>query len=326
MMNRRTFLGGLMLGTVVAPFASEAQQPGKVFQIGVLSSQLPESPMWAPFHEGLRELGYVEGKNIAFKWQSPRFRAGRFPDLAVELVRGKVDVVVAGDNPAIAAAQRATETIPIVMVLAMDPVASGFVRSLARPGGNITGLTTQAPELHGKALQLLKEAVPTASRVAILWDPTEPGRREIAKEAESAGQALGLRVQLLEARSPSELESRFMAMAREGVEAVQVQPSQMIGGHREQIAKLAVRSRLPTIAVFRPFPEIGGLMSYGLSYSAQYRRAAYYVAKLLGGARASDLPIEQPTKFKFVINLKTAKALGLTIPQSILLRADEVIQ
>ena len=244
-MDRRDFISLVVGAVIAAPLAGEAQ-PGNVRRIGVLTSQAPESPMWTPFHEGLREHGYVEGQNIAFKWQSAGFRAERFPDLAAELARVKVDVIVATDNPAIAAAQRATGTIPIVMVLAQDPIASGFASSLARPGSNITGLTTQAPELHAKALQLLKETVPTASRVAVLWDPTEPGRREIAKEAESAGRALKLPVRLLEARSPSDLESLFTAMAREGVEAVQIQGSQMIGAHRAQIAALAVWRTRPT--------------------------------------------------------------------------------
>src|SRR5262245_25742391 len=220
-MDRRRFLLASLAGALAAPHATEAQhQAGKVWRIGVLTGQSPESSMWAPFRERLREFGYIEGKNITLKWQMSGGQAGRFSDLAAELVRLKVDAIVATDNPAIAAARQATGTIPIVMVLAQDPVAAGFAGSLARPGGNITGLSAQAPEGQGKALQLLKEAVPTVSRVAVLWDPTEPGRREIAKEAETAGPRLGLHVQLLEARGAAELDSLFTAMARERVEAV----------------------------------------------------------------------------------------------------------
>ena len=210
-----TYLGALALSLVflAAPPAVEAQA-GKVWRIGVLTgAPTGESPRWAPFREALREFGYVEGQNIALEWRPSGGKAERFPDLAAELVRLKVDVIVADGNPAIAAAQRATRTIPIVMVLAMDPVASGFAGSLARPGGNITGLSVQATDLHGKTLQLLKEAVPTASRVAVLWDPTEPGRELQAKEAEVAARALGLQAQLLEARGPAELDSVFAAMA-----------------------------------------------------------------------------------------------------------------
>ena len=336
----------LALGLTLAPLTAKAQQAGKISQIGLLSNAPPDAPRLVPFREGLRDLGYIEGKNIAFVWRPSHGRTERFTDLADELVRLKVDVIVAPDNPTIAAAQKATKTIPIVMILAMDPVATGFVGSLARPGGNITGLTTQSPETQGKTLQLLKEAVPSLSRVAILWDPTEPGRREVAREAEGAARVLGLYVQLVEAGRPADLESVFAAMARDRVGAVLVQASQMLGQHRPRIAELAIKHRLPTMGIGRWFTESGpaqatanwsearvpldhmpgGLLSYGPNYSAQYRRAAYYVAKLLGGSKATDLPVEQPTHFEFVINLKTAKALGLTIPPSVLGRADQVIE
>ena len=325
MMDRRAFIA-ICGGPLLAPLLGEAQETGRVWRVGALSGQPPESPMWAPFRQQLRELGYVEGQNIVIEWRSSSGRAERFPDLAAELVLLKTDVIVAGDNPAIAAAQRATKITPIVMVLAMDPVATGFVQSLARPGGNITGLNTLGPELSRKTLQLLKEAVPTASRVAVLWDPTEPGRREIAKESEDAARALGLQVQLVAARSPDELDRLFATMNRDRLDAVIVHASGMINAHRQRIAGLATKGRLPTMSPARWFAEAGGLMSYGVSYNAQFRRAAHYVDKILKGARPADLPVEQPTRFEFVINLKTAKALGLTIPQSILLRADQVIE
>jgi ABC-type uncharacterized transport system substrate-binding protein len=320
-------LGALALSLILfaAPPAVDAQV-GKVWRIGVLSAATAESPRWAPFREALRQAGYVEGQNIALEWRSSGGRVERLPDLATELVRLKVDVIVADGNPSIAAVQRATKTIPIVMVLAMDPVASGFARNLARPGGNITGLSVQATDLHGKTLQLLKEAVPAASRVTVLWDPTEPGRQFQAKEAEVAARALGLQAQLMEARGPAELESVFAAMAGQKPDAVLVHPSQMIFTHRARIAELAARNRLPAMGIIRWFPEAGGLLSYGGRDSDRFQRAAHYVDKLLKGAKPADLPIEQPTKFELVINMKTAKRLGLTVSQSLLLQADLVIE
>ena len=316
----------VVLVLLTVPLAAGAQPAGKVWRIGILAGAPREEPRWAPFHQELRERGYVEGQNIAFEWRVSGGQAERFPDLAAELVRLKVDVIVAPTNPAIAAAQRATSTIPIVMVLAMDPVRTAFVGSLARPGGNITGLTVQGTDRQGKALQLLKDAMPTASRVAVLWDPTEPGRRMQATEAEDAARALGLEVHLLEARSPAELDSLFTAMARERVDAVLVHPSQMLWTHRARIAALAAQSRLPTMGVTSWWAEAGGLMSYGPNLVDQHRRAAYYVDRILKGTKPADLPVEQPMKFEFIINLTTAKALGITMPPSLLLLADEVIQ
>jgi putative ABC transport system substrate-binding protein len=291
-----------------------------------MTSASPESDRGRALREGLREFGYVEGQNIAFEWRVSGGRAERFPDFAAELVGLKVDVIVAADNPAIAAAQKATRTTPIVMVLATDPVGTGFVGSLARPGGNITGLTVQAPELQGKRLQLLKEVVPHASRVAVLWDSTEPGRRAPVREAEVAARALGLQLQLLEVRSASELDSLFTAMARERADAILVEPSQRTNAHRALIAELAAKSRLPTMGPVEWFVEAGGLMIYAPNGVTNFRRAASYVDRILKGAKAGDLPVEQPTKFELVVNMKTAKALGITIPQSVLLRADRLIE
>ena len=268
----------------------------------------------------------MEGQNIAFEWRVSDGQVERLPDLAAELVRLQVDVIVATDNPAIAAAQRATSTIPIVMVLAMDPVRTGFVGSLARPGGNTTGLTVQGTDLQGKALQLLQEAVPTVSRVAVLWVPTEPGRHVQATEAAEAARALGLEVHLLELRSPTELESLFTAMVRERVDAVLVQAGQIIGTHRERLAALAAQHRLPTMGLALWWAEAGGLMSYGARDLDLYQRAASYVDKILQGTLAAELPVEQPIRFTLIINLKTAEALGLTIPPLLLFQADQVIQ
>ena len=319
-------LTALVLLLLAAPLIAQAQQPGKFPRIGVLTSASPESDRGRALREGLREFGYVEGRNIAFEWRESGGRADRFPDFAAELASLKVNVIVAADNPAIAAAQKATRTIPIVMVLASDPVGTGFVGSLARPGGNITGMTMQAPELQGKRLQLLKEFVPRISRVTILWDATEPGRRAAVREAEIAARALGLQTQLLELRSASELDGLFAAMARERADAILVEPSQRANAYRARIAELALKSRLPTMGPVEWFVEAGGLMVYGPNGVANFRRAASHVDRILKGAKAGDLPVEQPTKFELAINMKTAKALGLTIPHSLLLRVDRVIE
>ena len=328
MITRRRIVIAIGAGALTAPLASFAQQPpGKVPRVGILTGAYGfESPRWMPFRDALRELGYVEGRTIAIEARSSGGKAERFPDLAAELVGLKVDVIVATDNPAIAAARGATSTIPIVMVLSMDPVATGFVGSLARPGGNVTGLTVLGTELQGKSLQLLKEAVPSATRVAVLWVPAEPGRQIQAKEAEVAARALGLQVRLVEMRSPDEIDSLFTAMARDRLHAVLVHPSQLTFAHRVRIAEAATRNRLPTMGIIRWLPEAGGLMSYGGRDSDRFRRAAYFADKILKGARPADLPVEQPTKFELVINMKTAKALGIKIPNSILVRAEKVIE
>jgi ABC-type uncharacterized transport system substrate-binding protein len=242
------------------------------------------------------------------------------------LIRHNIDIIVAVDNPSIAAAQKATMTIPIIMVLATDPVGSAFVASLARPGGNITGLTNQVTELQSKALQLLKEAIPGVSRVAVLWDPTEPGRRANAEEAEVAARSLGLNAELVGAASPAELDRVFRAMAGKRPDAVLVQPSQTNFLHRARIAELAAKRRLPTMGWSAETVEAGWVMSYGSDILSLDRRAAYYVAKVLKGVKPAELPVEQPTKFEFVINMRTAKVLGLTIPPSLRLRADQVLE
>ncbi len=321
----------LAVSFALAPLAAGAQA-GKVPRIGVLvisaAAPGPGNPLFTVgvFRQGLRELDYVEGQNVALEVRSTDGRPDRLPDLAAELVRLKVDVILAPSNPVIAAAQKATTSIPIVMSNATDPVASGFVASLARPGGNITGLTIQSPDVAGKALQLFKEAVPGHARVAVLWDPAFPGGRQQLSEVEAAARALGVQLQLVETRSPSELDGAFAAVTRDRARAAFIAGSAMQFGGRARIAELAVKHHLPTMCVLREYVEAGCLIGYGTSLTDQFRRAAYFVDRILKGAKPADLPVEQPTKFYFIINLKTAKALGLTIPQSFLVRADEVIQ
>jgi putative ABC transport system substrate-binding protein len=326
-MDRRTFMSGMTLGFLAAPLAAGAQQPGKVYRIGFLSPRSSSDVgRLAAFRQGLRELGYVEGQNIAIESRWAEGEYGRLPGLAAELVRLKVDVIVTYAAPAIQAAKRATGTIPIVMAGAIDPVASGLVTSVARPGGNITGLSLMAPDLVGKQLAILKEVVPTVSRVALLGNPANTGNAPQLRHAQDAARVLGMRLQFLEARGPGEIDGAFTAMTRARAGAVIVLVDGMLADHRARIADLAVKSRLPAIYGLSDYPEAGGLMAYGPSVLDRFRRAATYVDKLLKGAKPADLPVEQPTKFELTVNLRAAGALGLTIPSSVLARADHVIQ
>jgi putative tryptophan/tyrosine transport system substrate-binding protein len=310
-----------------APLAAVEAQAGKVFRTGYLSfTNESGQPYIRAFRQGLLELGHVEGQNVALEIRSGDGRPERYPGLAAELVRVKADLILTGGNPAIEAAHKATTSIPIVMVAASDPVASGFVASLARPGGNITGLTTQAPDVAGKALQLLKEAVPQLSRVAVLWDPGLPGGRQTLSEVEAAAPVLGLQLHALKVRNPGELDGAFAAAARNRAGAAFISAGNTTFFNRVRVAELAVTRRLPTIGIAREYAEAGCLIGYGASVTDQFRRAAYLADKILKGAKAADLPVEQPTKFYFAIKLKTAKALGLSIPQPLLLRADQVIE
>ena len=281
------------------------------------------------FRQGLRELGYVEGTDILVEYRTADNNMERSPDLARELVLLKVDVIVAPNTPAARAAPQATTTIPIVVPIMGDPVGDGRVSSLARSGGNITGLTFLGPELLPKRLALLKDALPKVSNVAALWHPSAYGERTISnmvKETEAAAQDLGVRLQFVAVHGPDELDRAFSTIATERADALIVFPSAMLFNERRRIVDLATRYRLPSTSMARELVELGGLMSYGASITDLQRRAAAYVDKIIKGAKPADLPVEQPTKFELVINLKTAKALGLTIPQSILLRADEVIE
>jgi putative ABC transport system substrate-binding protein len=314
-------------GLLAAPLAAEGQQATKSPRLGIL----PPGPLserahlWEAFRRGLRELGYVEGQNITLIFPSEEVRRERLPYLAAELVRLKVDIIVAATTEAVQAATKASKTIPIVSPVSLL-METGLVASLARPGGNITGLTIMSSDLSGKRLELLKSIVPGVSRIAVLSNPTAAIVPFQMREIEKAARTLGLRLQPVEARGSGDLEIAFQAAAKGGAGALITLDDALTLTHRTRIVKLAAESRLPAIYGFREFVDAGGLMSYAPNTVDMYRRAATYVDKILKGAKPADLPIEQPTKFELVINLKTAKALGLTIPHSLLLRADEVIQ
>jgi len=329
-MERRAFLAGMGAALLTTPLAAVAQQTGKVARIGYLGPTSPSSSssLLDAFRQGLRELGWVEGQNIVIDYRFAEGRYDRLPDLAAELVRLKVDLIVASPTPAVVAAKNATETIPIVMLSgSVDPVGLGFIASLARPGGNVTGLSYGVgPEIFSKALELLKETVPKVRRVAILSNPASPIQPLIIREVNVAARSVGVQLQLLEAQGPNEFDGAFAAMAKERVGALLVVADSLFIFHRTRLADLAARSRLPAAYGVREHVEAGGLMSYGPSLRDLFRRGATYVDKILKGAKPADLPVEQPTQFELVINLKTAKALGLTIPQSLLQRADELIQ
>ena len=332
-MDRRRFLCGVTLWTLTGQFAAEAQQPGKVPRVGYLTMLSRSDPTIRPlrnaFQEGLRELGYIEGQTIIIEWRFADGSRERLPGLAAELVRLKVDLIVAETTPAARAATQATATIPIVFNPIADPVGEGFVANLARPGGNATGLTQQSPELSGKRLELLVGAVSRATRVGVLAHsgvPSEKAVRGMFEHTETAARALGVQLRRLEVQDPRGLDRPFAAMSREKVGALIVLPSPMFLSERRLIVELAAKNRLPAMFSLSEFAEAGGLMSYGPKFPELWRRAAAYVDKILKGAKPADLPVEQPTKFEFVINLKTARALGLTIPQSILGRADQVIE
>jgi putative ABC transport system substrate-binding protein len=318
----------VILTTLFVPLAAQAQQAGKVPRIGFLGSTSPSdaSARLDAFRQGLRELGWAEGKNIVIEYRWAEGRQERFTDLAAELVRLKVDVIIAPISAAALAAKNATTTIPVVMLVVGDPVRLGVVASLARPGGNITGLTSVGDELFPKQLELLKEAVPRVSRVAVLWNPANPSHGPSLKSIEVAARSLGMEPQLQKARGPDEFDSAFAAMTRARAGALLVLSDTMFNLHRTRIADLALKARLPAMYGLREQVEAGGLVAYAANYADLFRRGAIYVDKILKGAKPGDLPVEQPTKFELVINLKTAKALGLTIPQSLLLRADELIQ
>jgi putative tryptophan/tyrosine transport system substrate-binding protein len=327
-MNRRdTMLALVALGSAAAPLASFAQQ-GKVWRVGFLSgSPASLSPHnAAAFLKGMRELGYIEGKNLVVEWRFADGNFDRLPSLAVELVQLKVDVIVAVASPAIGAAQKATTTVPIVMATTGDPVGSGFVKSLARPGGNITGLSNMNGDIGPKLLDLLRSVVPKLSRVAVLVSPTSTTYRAISESVQSAAQKAKVKTLMAEASSSQEVETAFSRMARENVDAVIVGASTFFTLQQRLVAELALKYRIPSMFGNPVNVEAGGLMSYGYKPTDNYVRAATYVDKILKGAKPGDLPVEQPVTLELVVNLKTAKTLGITIPQSILLRADAVIE
>ncbi len=328
MIRRRALIAGVAASLLAPPVA--AAQQTKRFSIGYLVAVTPGvvAPYAAAIEEALRDLGYVEGRNIVVHRRYAEGKPERLPDLAADLVRLNVDIIVATTNPAIAAAKRATTSIPIIMVIASDPVGTGFVASLARPGGNVTGVTLDTgPELNGKRVELLNAILPKASRVAVLRNPAEPGAVQSWNAAEEAGRRLGITVRSVEIRGLDDFEPAFATMVRERADGVVlVSAGPVAFTRRRHIVGLAAQAKLPAVYGLREWVDDGGLMSYGPSLIDLWRRSATFVDKILRGAKSGDLPVEQPTKFELVINVRTAKALGLTVPQSLLLRADEVIQ
>ncbi len=323
-----TLIVTLALGTLAAPITSGGQQAARIPRIGVLHPGAPatSSHFAAAFTEGLREQGYLEGQNIVVERRFGEAKAERLSEIAAELVRLKVDVIVVSTDPGIAAVKQQTQTIPIVMANSTDPVGTGFVASLARPGGNVTGLSSLSPELSGKRLELLKEALPGLSRVAIVWNPDVRGGVLECKETESAARSLRLQLQSVEVNRTDDFDRAFAALTTGRAQALTVAAFSLVFMNRSQIASLTQKNRLPSMFGLREFADAGGLMAYGPNLADGWRRAAAYVDKILKGARPGELPVEQPTKFELVINLKTAKALGLTIPPSLLRRAEHVIQ
>jgi putative ABC transport system substrate-binding protein len=307
-------------------FSASAQQPGKVYRIGFLSTNPPEAHAWNALLDGLRERGYIEGRNIVFERRFSESKAERFPEFAAEMVRLKADIIIVTTTPAAFAAKNATQTIPIIIPTALDPVGTGLVASLARPGGNITGLSSLAPELSGKRLELLKEVVPGMTRVAVLWNPANPANASVWKETQAAARALVLQLQSQEVRGPQDIEVAFALTDKARPDALLVLSDSLINMHRQQIAEFATQKRLPSVFASTEGVMAGGLMSYGPSLPDRYRRTAHYVDRILKGTKPADLPVEQPTKFEFIINLKAAKRIGLTIPPNVLARADRVIK
>jgi putative ABC transport system substrate-binding protein len=328
-MRRREFIG--LLGAAAAwPLGASAQQAATVPRIGYLSGNLAANPhLPEAFRQGLRDLGYVEGRNLLIEYRDVEGKYERLPALAAELVALKIDVIVTGGTPQSLAAKQATTTIPIVFAAAADPIGSGLVTSLARPGGNITGFSVITPELVGKSLEQLKQAVPGVRRVAVLWQPGGFGERtekDILKGAEVAGRALGVRLQFVEAQGAADFDRAFSDMTRARAGALTVSATNAFFIERRRLVDLAAKNRLPAVYQLREFVDAGGLMAYGPNLADVFRRAATYVDKILKGANPADLPVQQPTKFELVINLKTAKALGLDVPLQLLYRADEVIE
>jgi len=329
-MDRRVFIAVVTGSLLAAPLATEAQEAPKVARIGYLAANRAAGlHLQEAFLQGLRDLGYVEGRNLVIEFRDAGGNLDRLPALAAELVALKVDVIVAPSTVAAPIAKQATKTLPIVFALVADPVGSGLVTSLARPGGNVTGLSVLATEIVGKRLELLKQAVPGVSRVAVLWQPgsaDERAQRDQLKEAEVAARALGMRLQFVEARGPGDFDRAFSEMVRARAAALILLGHVGFFSERRHLVDLTAKNRLPAVYAAREFVDAGGLMSYAVNFQDVFRRCAVYVDKILKGAKPGDLPVEEPTKFELVINLKAAKALGLTMPPSLLQRADRVIE
>ncbi len=325
MATRRNFLLALGAGALTAPLASFAQNQPKVWQIGFLAADSASTGLYDSFRQGMRDLGYIEGKTCVIRARFAEGKYERLPGLGEELVRSKVDVIVAGTTLSVQAAKKATTRVPIVMVAIPDPIGEGFAASLSRPGGNITGLSTIVTEASAKHLELLRIVIPNLSHIAVLINPSNPSDSLILEQISGAAFSSGVKVFLVEASTATQMEAAFSAMTRERAEAVIVAADPFFDVQRDQIARFAVKHRLPTIYSNSESTEAGGLMSYGQAMTAQYRHAASYVDKILKGAKPSDLPVEQPLVLELVVNRKTAKALGLALPRELLLRADKVI-
>jgi len=329
-MRRRDFMTLAVGASVVAwPFAADAQQPGKIARIGYLASNLGNQGPVEAFRQGLRDLGYVEGRNLLIEYRDAQGKLEPLPALAAELVALKVDVIVASSTAAALAAKQVSTVVPIVFATVPDPVASGLVASLARPGGNVTGLSNLNADLVGKCLEYLTQAVAGVSRVAVLWQPGAFGERtekEMLKAAEVAARVLGIQLQLVEARGPADIDGAFSEITDARADTVIVLVSGMLLGERSRLVDLAAKNRLPVVYTFRELVDAGGLMSYGPSLADLFRRAASYVDKILKGTKPTDLPVEQPIKLELVINLRAAQALGLTVPPTLVARADQVIE
>ena len=326
--NRRAFLRAVPLALLASPLPGEAQQTGKVSRIMFLgaSSAALESDRLAVFRQGLRDLGYVEGQSVVIEYRWAEGHYDRYPAFVAEAVSRKVDVIITEGTSAAIAAREGTKTIPIVTAAIGDPIAVGVVSSVAHPGGNVTGLTSMSPEIDAKRLELLKELVPSVSRVAVLWNPGNPNTKFRLPNLQAAAKSLRLKLELVGVRDGEQLDKAFGAIVAARSQALMVPSDLALLSRREQIIDLAGKRRLPGLYPYRDFVEAGGLASYSPSYPAMFRRAAVYVDRIIKGAKPGELPIEQPTKFDLIVNLKAAKALGLTIPQSVLGRADEIIQ
>ena len=318
----------LALGLLVAPLTAEAQPASRLPRIGFLgnSTAALEANLVGPFREGLRDLGYVEGKNILLEYRWAEGKYERFPELISDLLQLPVEMIVTAGTPASLAVKKATTSIPLVMMAVGDPVGTGLIASLARPGGNVTGISAMAADLEGKRLELLREVVPTLSHVAVLWNPASPFQVVAEQEVQAAAQALRIKVLSLGVQAQEQFDEAFATIRREQPEALNVLADRLFLHHRGRLMDFAINQGLPGVHAYRELVEAGGLMSYGPSYAEMHRRSAYYVDKILKGAKPADLPVEQPTKFELVINLKTAQALGLTIPPTILFQATEVIR
>jgi len=327
-MNKKIVVSFLATLILVSVHFGEAQQPKKIPRIGFLGNSTPplEENLVGPFREGLRDLGYVEGKNIVIEWRWAEGKYERFPTLIAELIALNVDLIVTAGTPATIALKKATTTLPLVMIAVGDPVGTGLIASLAHPGGNLTGLTSISPELDGKRLELLREVVPKISHVAVLWNPTSPLQVVGERETQAAAHAMGIKVLSLGVQAQEQFDNAFATIRRDRPGALLVLADRLFLHNRARIMDFATQNRLPGVHAYEELVEAGGLMSYGPSYPGMHRRAATYVDKILKGAKPADLPVEAPAKFELVINLKAAKQIGVTIPQSVLYRADKVIK